>query len=218
MSSHTYDHLATLRAGIPFLADVLVPGTPRRWAERDLTPEQRLVMDHRVLEEREAKRINLSQGLKSLGEGKAPLRLDVLDTMRDVTTGLRELEEAVCDVLGMTPLRGVGDVERITRLVQLLDRVESIGDLADHVHEEARRLRCQVSRAIGDGETVRKLNLRCPVCNALSMRAFLERDAILCVNTGCVCDGDGCPCQWERPQRHQWPLSDGVREHVMEAA
>lgn len=206
MSQRTYDHFAALRDALQHFDTALLPGTPRRWAERDLTPQQRARMDARAVEEREAKRVNLSNGLKALGDGKAPLRLEVLDAAADITAAVAELEEAVCDRLGLTPLEHPTTTDRIRRLVDLLDRVDLHEDLADHVHGEALRLRRLASSTIGDAEVVRKLKFRCHICDATSMRAFPERELIICVNPECQCDALDCPCQWDRPQRHRWPF------------
>lgn len=205
MSQRTYDHLAALRDALQHFDEALLPGTPRRWAERDLTPHQQARMDARAIEEREAKRLNLACGLKALGDGKAPLRLEVLDAAADITVSVVELEDAVCDVLGLTPLQRATTNERLRRIVDLLDRIELHEDLADHVHREALRLRRLAASAIGDAEVVRKLKFRCHICDANSMRAFPERELVVCVNSDCQCDEDECPCQWERPQRHRWP-------------
>lgn len=205
MSDRTYEHLAALRDALPHLNEALIPGTPRRWAERDLTHEQRDSMNRRAVDEREAKMANLARGLKTLGDGKAPLRLDVLDAMADIAAGVAELEDAACDQLGITTLSKASTFNRITRLIGLLDRIDLLETLAEHVHTEALRLRRLASRAIDDAEVVRKLKFRCHICDANSMRAFPERELVVCVNSECRCDDDGCPCQWERPQRHRWP-------------
>jgi hypothetical protein len=208
MSQRTYEHLAALRDALQYLDDALVPGTPRRWAERDLTTEQRASMDRRAVEEREAKLVNLASGIKALGDGRAPLRLDVLDIMADIAVSLPDLEEAVCEQLGLTPLEKATTAERILRLVNLLDRIDLYDDLAEHVHAEALRLRRLVAKAIGDVEQIRKLKFRCHICDATSMRAFPERELIICVNGACRCNADGCPCQWERPARHRWTFNE----------
>ncbi|TDD54569.1 hypothetical protein E1286_05095 [Nonomuraea terrae] len=204
MSQHTYDHFAALRDALQHFDTALLPGTPRRWAERDLTPQQRDRMNQRAIEEREDKVHNLARGLKALGDGKAPLRLEVLDAAADITASVAELEDAVCDALGLTQLQKATTVDRIRRIVDLLDRIDLHEDLADHVHHEAQRLRRLASSAIGDAETVRKLKFRCHICDATSMRAFPERELIICVNSECRCDDAECPCGWERPQRHKW--------------
>jgi hypothetical protein len=208
MSQRTYEHLAALREALHHLDDALIPGTPRRWAERDLTDEQRQRMDQRAVEEREAKMANLARGIKTLGDGRAPLRLDVLDTMADIAVSVPDLEAAVCDRLEITPLERATTSERIGRLVNLLDRIDLHEDLAEHVNTEALRLRRQAAKAIGDVEQIRKLRFRCYICDATSMRAFPERELIICVNGGCRCNADGCPCQWERPVRHRWSFNE----------
>ncbi|MBN6054538.1 hypothetical protein JYK22_21530, partial [Nonomuraea sp. RK-328] len=152
-------------------------------------------MDRRAVEEREAKLANLARGIKALGDGRAPLRLDVLDAMADIASSVPELEDAVCDRLALTPLAQATTAERITRLVGLLDRIDLHEDLAEHVHAEALRLRRLATTAIGDVEQVRKLKFRCHICDATSMRAFPERELIICVNSDCRCDDDECACQ-----------------------
>ncbi|MEV4245243.1 hypothetical protein AB0J63_17735 [Streptosporangium canum] len=215
-----YEHLTALRAALPDLDEALIPGTPRRWSERDLTPEQRARQDKLAVAERDAKAANLARGIKTLGDGKAPLNLAVLDAAADITAGVAELEDAVCERLGITPLVGATTAERISRIIGLLDRVALHEDLAEHVHTEASRLRRAASRALGDSEPIVKLKARCTICRSLSLRAFPERAVVACVDETCRCDNEDCPCGWERPQRHTWPfdtwpwLADHLEEGI----
>ena len=206
-TEHTYDVLAGLRAALPDLDEALIPGTPRRWAERDLTPEQRARQDALAVAERESKAANLARGIKALGDGKAPLRLDVLDTTADIAAGVVELEDAVCESLDITPLVGATTAERISRIIGLLDRIALHEDLAEHVHTEAGRLHRSAARALGDSEIVRKLNARCHVCDARSLRAFMDREIIVCISDACQCDDEECGCHDDPPRRHRWPFT-----------
>src|SRR5690606_36897653 len=125
-------------------------------------------------------------------------------TQVDVEMSVRELEEAVCERLGLTVLEAVSTADRITRLIGLLDRVSQYEDLADHVFCEARRLSRQIRQALGNAEPVHKLRGRCPHCGSKSIRAFTEREIIMCINPTCACTDDDCVCQDDRPGRHIW--------------
>lgn len=206
-SELTYDHLAAIRAYLPELDRALVPSNQRRrhWNQRELSPEQRAAMDAQVIAERQAKEANLSLGLKALGSAPAPLNLNVLDARDHIIIAVAELEDAVCDRLGLTPLQQGGARDRILHLVNLLDRVALHEDLGDHVHREAARLRQTARIALGEAEPVVRLTARCIICRSLSLRAFVERAVVACVDSACRCDDEDCPCQWETPQRHVWP-------------
>lgn len=203
----TYERLNSLRASLPLLDEALHVGTPRRWSERDLTAEQRVRQDALAVLERHAKEVNAAKGIKTLGNSKAPLRIDVLDARRDIATALAELEDAVTERLGITSLIGVTMATRIGRLVGLLDRVALHPDLADHVHAEAVQLAHAAARGIGDVEAVHRMNARCPHCDSRSMRALPERELVSCVNDSCRCDDDECQCHSATPRRHRWPYS-----------
>jgi len=202
---YVYDQLAQLRWAIPLLSEALEPGTPRRWSQQDLTPEQRERMDELARAEREAKAENLARGIKALGDGRAPLRLDVLDWATHIHNGVTELEEAVCDRLQLAPLAGATSEGRINRLVGLLERISRNSDLAEHVTDEVVRLRRLAGRAIGDNERVARIDARCPICDCLSLRAFPDRGVVVCVSRSCRCSDQACPCWWEPSRNHRWP-------------
>jgi hypothetical protein len=203
----TYEALASLRDALPRLDAALVPGTPRRWSQRDLTDDQRDRMDALARAERADKTGNAARGITALGDGRAPLDLRVLDVLADITVAVAELEDAACDKLGLTPVTGATTTERIGRLVGLLDRIAAHPDLAEHVEAEAVRLDRAASRALGDAEPVHRLDARCPICDSKSLRALPERELVLCISTACVCDREDCPCHRPRPVRHRWPYS-----------
>ncbi|MFI6299561.1 hypothetical protein ACIBEJ_48760 [Nonomuraea sp. NPDC050790] len=206
-ASYTYDHLSSLRGYLPELDRALIPSaTRRRWNQRDMSPEQRASLDAQAVAEREAKERNLTLGLKALGNAPAPINLHALDVRDSIAIGIAELEGAVCDVLGLTPNSRSTTVERIRRLIDLLDRIAHHDDLAQHVHNETARLRQAARVAVGDQEPVVRLSARCVICNSVSLRAFPERGTIACANPTCRCDAEGCPCSWDEPKRHIWPF------------
>lgn len=218
----TYDHLSAIRAYLPELDRALVPSNQRRrhWNQRDLSPELRADMDAQAVAEREAKHVNLAQGLKALGNAPAPLNLNVLDARDHIHTAVAELEEAVCDKVGTSRLTRSTTAARITRLIGLLDRIAHHENLADHVHREAARLRQTARIALGEQEPVVRLTARCLHCDSVSLRAFPERATVACVNRECRCDDEDCPCGWDPPQRHVWPherwpwLAANLREGI----
>jgi hypothetical protein len=202
-----YDHLSAVRDYLPELDRALVPSNERRrhWNQRDLSPEQHARMNAQAVAEREAKETNLALGLKALGNAPAPLNLTVLDARDHIIVAVAELEEAVCDVLELTPHQQAATRDRILHLVNLLDRIDLHDDLAHHVHQEAARLRQTARIALGEQEPVVRLTARCLHCDSLSLRAFPERATVACVNSGCRCDEEDCPCGWDPPKRHVWP-------------
>lgn len=217
-----YEHLAAIRAYLPELGRALVPSGQRRrhWNQRDLSPERAAAMDAQFLAEREAKERNLRQGLKALGTAPAPLDLSVFDARVHIIMSVAELEEAVCDRLGLTGLSPGNPGEQLTRLIGLLDRINLLDDLADHVHGEASRLRQTARVALGEAEPVIRLTARCLHCGSLSLRAYPERFTVACVDPTCRCGDEDCPCSREKPQRHVWPyerwpwLAANLREGI----
>ncbi len=135
----------------------------------------------------------------------APIRLFVSDTIRDITDGVVELEEAVCEKLRVPRPRQGSVEQRLTRLIGLLDRVGQQPVLAEHVRSEARRMARRCSRALGDGaETPVRVRGRCPYCASVSLRVLPERDDVLCINPGCRCGDPACACCTDRRHRHSW--------------
>ncbi|MFE9410227.1 hypothetical protein ACFYN0_15735 [Streptomyces sp. NPDC006704] len=134
----------------------------------------------------------------------APIRLFVSDTIRDITDGVVELEEAVCEKLRLPrPPRGTV-LERLRRLVGLLDRIAARPVLAEHVRGEARRMARRCSTALGDGEAPVRVSGRCPYCDSVSLRVFPQHEAVLCVNPGCRCATAECGCRTDEAHRHSW--------------
>ncbi|MEU7134520.1 hypothetical protein [Streptomyces sp. NPDC046261] len=134
----------------------------------------------------------------------APIRLFVSDTIRDITDGVVELEEAVCDKLRLPrPPRGTVE-QRLTRLIAGLDLICGDPVLAEHVRAEARRMARRCSLALGDAETPVRVRGRCPHCDSVSLRVFPHRETVLCVNPGCRCADAACACHTDARHRHAW--------------
>ncbi|MFF4184453.1 hypothetical protein ACFYZ9_14790 [Streptomyces sp. NPDC001691] len=135
----------------------------------------------------------------------APIRLFVSDTIRDITDGVVELEEAVREKLRLPrPPRGTVE-QRLARLIGLLDQVAAHPVLAEHVRGEARRMARRCSLALGDTESPVRVGGRCPHCDSVSLRVFPHRETALCVNPGCRCADTECGCLTDVAHRHSWP-------------
>jgi hypothetical protein len=141
-----------------------------------------------------------------MGESPAPVVLSVLDSERYILHGIKVLEAEACGWLGLTPLQGVEAVERVGRLIGLLGRLEAHGPWIEHVAADAGRMARRAARAIGDVEPVVRLLGRCPICRARSLRAWPEREVVMCINPGCPCPPEGCACAGSR--RHVWGYDD----------
>lgn len=197
-----YEALSELRSRLPLLRESLIPGTPRRWSQLDLSPEALMHRAELDRQERDERAQNIALGIAVLGSSPAPLRLEVLDTEAVISEGVSVLEVTVCQWLGITPLASATPADVITRLVGLLDRIAALDELADYVLDEARRLNRRAAAALGDTEPVNRIDGRCPVCRAKSLRAFPEREVVACANSGCRCGDEACPCADGR--RHVW--------------
>ena len=204
MSDRIYTNLSELRDRLPRLNHALVIGTPRRWNERDLTPAEAERQDAQARADRAANEWNSRLGLTALGASRAPLSVAVLDTMVDIDTRITAMETTACEWLGLTPLAGATGHKRITRIIGLLARIETLDDFAAWVDTEAATLNRKARHALGDSEPVHKIRARCPICDAMSLRAFPERELVLCVNDDCQCTDQACRCNAARPKRHRW--------------
>lgn len=160
-------------------------------------------------ERHDALLVQQRHGLSVPGHSAAPLRLHISDTIRDITDGVVELEEAVHAKLGLPLPRRATVPERLRRIGARLPGIAAHPVLAGHVRDEVRRMARRCARALGDTEQVVRVPGRCPWCGSVSLRAFPARRAILCVNPGCRCAGAGaepdCGCQDDPAYRHVWP-------------
>ncbi|BAU85429.1 hypothetical protein SLA_4545 [Streptomyces laurentii] len=216
---------ASLVRQFPELAEELAPG--RRGPAPAVSTAPRPGQDELIrAERREALLLEQRHGLVVPGHGAAPIRLHVSDAIRDITDGVVELEEAVCARLGRPRPRRAAVVERLRRIVGLRDAVAAHPVLARHVRDEIRRMARRCARTLGDAETIVRVAGRCPWCDSVSLRAFPDRRAVLCVNPACLCTDAACGCQDDPVYRHLWPeerwaeLADasGARTDEIEAA
>ncbi|MEU0597687.1 hypothetical protein ABZ484_05455 [Streptomyces sp. NPDC006393] len=169
-------------------------------------------------EREEALLLRQRHGLVAPGHSAAPLRLHISDTIRDITDGVVELEEAVRDRLGRPRVRRAPVPERLRRIAELLDDVAADPVLAAHVRDEARRMARRCARALGDTETVVRVSGRCPWCDSVSLRAFPDRGAVLCVNPACRCSDPDCGCHDDPAYRHTWNEGEWERPAAADRA
>ncbi|MBT2445900.1 hypothetical protein J7F03_02100 [Streptomyces sp. ISL-43] len=206
-ASDTALWIASLIRQFPELCEELAPGRATPFAAG--LPSPRTPRDDALVREerREALIVRQRHGLSAPGHSAAPLRLHVSDALRDITDGVVELEEAVCARLGFPrPRRALVPV-RLRRLAALLDEIAAHPVLARHVRDELRRMARRCARALGDTEQVVRVSGRCPWCDSVSLRAFPDRRAVLCVNPACRCTDEECGCHDDPAYRHLWPES-----------
>ncbi|MEU3606316.1 hypothetical protein AB0E83_12795 [Streptomyces sp. NPDC035033] len=216
---------AALVRQFPELAEELAPGrrSPAGTAPAAPPPGAGALLRQ---ERREALLLEQRHGLAVPGHGAAPIRLHVSDCIRDVTDGVVELEEAVRARLGLPRPPRAGVIERLRRIVGLLDDIAAHPVLARHVRDEVRRMARRCARTLGEAESVVRVAGRCPWCDSVSLRAFPDRRAVLCVNPACMCADPVCGCQDDPAYRHLWredawaELADasGARTEEIEAA
>ncbi|MEU9159334.1 hypothetical protein AB0D29_03480 [Streptomyces sp. NPDC048424] len=225
-TSDTALWIASLIRHFPDLCEELAPGRATPFASH--VPAPRTARDDELVrvERREALLLQQEHGLAVPGHGSAPVRLHVSDTIRDITDGVVELEEAVCARLGIPRPRRAPVPERLRRLAGLLDAIEAQPVLARHVRDETRRMARRCARALGDSEQVVRVSGRCPWCDSVSLRAFPDRRAVLCVNPACRCTVPDCGCHDDPAHRHLWPetawaalaADSGCRTEELDAA
>jgi hypothetical protein len=140
----------------PELTVELAPGRTAP-AHRAPAPPPPPDLADRLREERaEALLLEQRHGLVAPGHSAAPLRLHISDTIRDITDGVVELEEAVRERLGLSRARRVSVPERLRRIAGLLDEVAADAVLAAHVRDETRRMARRCAPGAGghrDGRT-----------------------------------------------------------------
>ncbi|MFI5808110.1 hypothetical protein [Streptomyces sp. NPDC051561] len=191
---------------LPDLHAELAPGSRSRAGDRPEPGAAELAArDARIrAERRDALHNEQAHGLTAPGHSAAPLRLHVSDALRDIGDGVRELDEAVHDKLDIGRPRRASVPQRLLRIRGLLDRVDAHPVLAAHVRDEIRRMARRCGRALGDTEPLVRVGGRCPWCDSVSLRAFPDRRAVLCVNPGCRCTDAACDCSTDPASHHVW--------------
>lgn len=147
------------------------------------------------------------RGETPVGASLAPLDLALLDVLRDLHADVLELEAAVLD-RAAPHNRPARPERRIHHLVDLLPLAAHHPDLLEHLAAEARRLNNRAGAALGEQEPPVRLSVRCPLCDALSLRLRQDADLVECFNPSCTCVDDLCGCRdTPRRTRHQWPAT-----------
>lgn len=164
-----------------------------------------LLADRDDRADRDTAQANLRAGLTGLARTRAPIRIHVSDTLRDITDGVTELEEAVCDRLRIRRPKRAATAETIRRLVRLLPRIDADPVLAEHVRDESRRMARRASRALGDDGPMLRLPGTCPHCDSVSLRHLPLDGAVWCVNPDCRCTTPDCGCASGAAPAHSWP-------------
>ncbi|WP_256362306.1 hypothetical protein [Streptomyces sp. TRM70350] len=201
--------IGVLAQQFPELSEELAPG--RTSAAHAPTPPPADLGARLRQEREEALLLQQRHGLTAPGHSAAPLRLHVSDAIRDITDGVVELEEAVRDRLGLPRARRAPVPERLRRIAALLDDIAGDAVLAAHVRDETRRMARRCARALGDTETVVRVLGRCPWCDSVSLRAFPDRRAVLCINPACRCADPDCGCRDDPAYRHMWDETEWSR-------
>lgn len=209
--------ISILISQFPELTEELAPGLGSRAAHRGapspggpdpldrLTDARRERLAQRRAEERrDALLVEQRHGLAVPGHSAAPVRLHISDTIRDVTDGVVELEEAVHAKLRLARPRRADVPQRLRRIAALLDEVAAYPVLATHVRDETRRMARRVAHALGDTEALVRLPGRCPWCDSVSLRSAPAHGTVLCVNPACRCDDAACGCHDDPAYRHLW--------------
>jgi hypothetical protein len=203
----------------PELTEELAPGSGRRGGSggtagpRVAPPGE---AERLRAERREALLVEQRHGLAVPGYGAAPLRLDVSDTIRDISDGVVELEEAVHAKLGLPQPRRAPVPERLRRIGARLGEIADRPVLARHVRDEVRRMARRCARTLGDTEQVVRVPGRCPWCDSVSLRAFPVRRAVMCVNPACRCADEDCGCRDDPAYRHLWEEGEWAALGVVE--
>lgn len=200
--------IGTLLAQFPELSVELAPGRASPDHRPAPAPPPADLAGRLRAERAEALLLQQTHGLVAPGHSAAPLRLHISDTIRDISDGVIELEEAVRDRLGLSRARRAPVPERLRRIVALLDDIAADPVLAVHVRDESRRMARRCARALGDTEIVVRVQGRCPWCDSVSLRAFPDRGAVLCVNPACRCMTPDCGCHDDPAYRHTWNEED----------
>ncbi|MEC4016410.1 hypothetical protein [Streptomyces sp. H27-D2] len=221
MSTATALSIQSLIHQFPELIHDLAPGKRSPAARPDLGRPALEAQGTRHRQERQDALWNEQRhGTTPIGGGSAPVRLFISDTIRDITDGVAELEEAVRERLGLVrnrpapvPMR----LRRIAALLELIDARPELTGLATHMEHETRRMARRCARALGDSEQIVRVGGRCPWCDSVSLRAFPERQAVLCINPACRCSDPECPCSDDPAYRHCWAEPPVVATVAIEA-
>jgi hypothetical protein len=243
--------LEELTALWPRMEQALLPGTRRRWAER----EQEVDDKGRPIPEPAETRcpdcgsvrlrlpdwksspdadetlhgkpycpLGCDNAAGAPGYSRSPASDDALSVLVSVGTDLAWLEDSIRTTLGFTALDEQDELHEAHRhrnsmsrlsgrdpmqaaawLRDALPALVEHAEMARHVDRELTRMTRTVRRSLGDIEPVHLIKAPCPICDCLSLRAFPERELIVCIHENCQCSDPDCGCtNSTRRFRHRW--------------
>lgn len=215
-----YSDLVWLAEHTPDITEARLKGTARPWQQpADLTPEQRRSQSDRAAVER------AERTTAAIGEHPAPLHLDVLDLLVDLLCVADDIAEQVAQAAGVDRLppasSAFADPEPYLRYAaqHLAAAYDADPGLEGGVVEDARRLRTEVARHLGELTTGQVLQAECPWCHGFTADhpqggAFTLRvrtlpgdlTAVVCQNDLCDPPDGDCGNRWRG--RPAWPIHE----------
>ena len=209
------------------LLEARFKGTTRPWRQPTLTAEARAELDAQARVERH------ERSATAPGEHAAPVHVDVLDVLADMTTKVETLADHVATTVGRTRLPRAramaGDARPHLILVHrhLIAATTHDPDMLDAVGDVVRELRDTAARQLGELHDGQVLAGACPFCHGrtpthptggaltLQVRVVplpnpLDRDhhepAIVCTND--LCEPDAKHCGLRHRGRPAWPIGE----------
>ena len=181
------EHLATNAAWIadawPALHESRLKGTPRRWRQTELTPEQRAEIDQRHRTEKAA------NGAPAGADSPAPLHLDVLDLLVAIDHTSRYGARIIqAHTLNDPPTNTIGRLNYITTNAHLLDPADQD---TRHIEQQLRNHRAAITNQWAEVVHGQRLKTGCPWCghHALYFRAIgpehQNEIVVRCESGGC---------------------------------
>lgn len=167
------------------LEEDLLPGTSRRWYQREETAEQLADRAEQDRQDRLAKQLEIWKGRTPNGFTASPVTDQVLDVKVDVESTVAKLWLLVHDRTGSVTSIERQPVPVMARwLADCLPGMDD-ADLVELLGRESRRCAAAMVRATGRTEPVLKLDGRCPDCRCLSLRAWPLKETAKCVTPSC---------------------------------
>lgn len=215
LTDHLGSHAAWIADAWPALHESRLKGTPRRWRQTDLTPEQRaaLAVEHQA-EKRAA-------GAPAGADSPAPLHLDVLDLLVDIDDTSRYGARIIqAHTLDDPPTNTIGRLNYITVNAHTLDPND---DDTRRIEQQLRNHRAAITKQWAEVVDGQRLKASCPWCqhHALYFRAIgpeLQTEIVIRCESGTCNPGDdagvwhqGKPC-WPF---HEWAwLANRIDHHT----
>lgn len=169
------------------LEEDLVPGTARRWYERDETEDRRAARRYQDMLDRRAAEREIFWGRIPPGFTASPAVDTVLEVKRQVELNITGLHVLVFAVMsdGQAPQVRFSVSAGARWLADAIPGLSAHPATVEQVASDARHLAWLVRHATGQQEPVVQLKADCPTCACRSLRAFPLREAVRCVNPDC---------------------------------